>query len=195
MEGTSVIQVQILGVQGRTVGAGKTIYDISCSNGQKYTTFDAELAGKAQALSGQQVQATVTEKQNGKWTNYYLDDVVASAGAPQAVIVAPVISQGIPIAHDEIVGDAKQKVIVRQNVLGTAFAFASAIYDGAGPEAWAEAEEKALALAGTLYAKVLATPQPATVQSVAAEINAAVGADAVVVGADPTKTQSTEIPW
>lgn len=188
---------QILSVLGRPTNNGKTIYDIAFSDGNTYTTFDGKVAGKAQALQGQQVSARVKVQQKGQYTNLYLNDVApvgqlppqqqpVAAGSPVAQIpLAPATS---PPSRGGMSPEREAK-IVKQSVLSTAFGFVGALYTGAGPEAAEEATAKALELAKTLYANVLgggpvATPQAVaeTPQEVAAEVNSEL-AGAVVVGA------------
>lgn len=170
------IDGQVLEVTGRKSKDGKhDMYDVAFSDGNKYTTFEYDLAQKALGLKGQAVSARTEIKQNGKWTNFNLEDIAPQGQlgplltpnggtpvglgppGPQPVVAAATpppyqtgVQPSIPFQQQENQIDKAQR-IVRQNVLGTAHAFVGALFQGAGPEALQEASEKALALARELY--------------------------------------------
>lgn len=160
---------QVLGVTGRTTRNGKTAYDVAFSDGNTYTTFSPQLATQAQQLQGQAVSARVSVTQRGQYTNLNLEAIAPQGQlAPMAMPVQPgtaiplptvgVPAQsaaqvaGIPIQQNGRGKDpAVEQRIVRQNVLGTAFAFVGDLFQGTGPEALAEAKEIALGLARELF--------------------------------------------
>ena len=207
---------QVLGVTGRATRNGNTVYDIQFSDGNKYSTFVPELATKAQQLTGQQVTARVEVKQNGKYTNYNLEDIApvgqlpplampVAGGTPLAAGVPmvgapPQVAPGIPIVQGGGgMPPEREARIVKQSVLATAFEFVGSIFTGAGPEALGEAKDAALSLAQELYGLVQGAPaaQPVaeaqpipndgTPQGVAAAVNDAAGAPVVQPG--------SVIPW
>lgn len=70
--------VQISEVESRSVNTSRgpsVVYNIKGGDGRSYSTFKADLGQKAAALRGQAATLGYTEKQNGKYTNYYLDSV------------------------------------------------------------------------------------------------------------------------
>jgi len=73
----------VLSAAPRIVGNNKTIYDVNLSDGNTYTTFDTKLWAKVAPLVGQAVSARVAVKQNGNYTNFYLNDI-----APQGQLAA-----------------------------------------------------------------------------------------------------------
>lgn len=177
----------VLSVTGKNTSNGKTVYEIAGSDGVKYQTWDGNTAAKAQGLQGQVVVARVEQKQNGKWTNYNVEDIglpgtLAPSAAPIAtapVVVPPQNPAVAAIPMQQTLDPlTKEKHIIRQNVLGTAFSFVAALYTGAGPEALDEATERAGELAKRLYGKVMAdatpAPQAAPVPTTPAEVAAAV---------------------
>lgn len=83
-------EVQMTSVTTRQVGQdNKTMWAIG-TDGPEVTTFLAGLGNKAKALyeQGTIVDLKVSVVQNGKYTNYYLEDIQASAN--QAGAQAPV---------------------------------------------------------------------------------------------------------
>lgn len=166
----SQIQAKVLGVSGRTSRNGQhQMYDVQLSDGQKYTTFDPELAGQANGLQGQQVVANVSLEQNGKYLNRNLLAIGLPGTLPQpaqgaalpvgqAIPVqgAPVpnAAAGIPMSPPSSGGggmsDADKARITRLSAAGTAFDFVSRLFAGAGPEAGKQATEIARALTETL---------------------------------------------
>lgn len=85
----SEISGTVLSAAPRIVGNNKTIYDVNLSDGNTYTTFDAKLWAKVAPLIGQAVSARVAVKQNGNYTNFYLNDIapagqLAATSAPVA---------------------------------------------------------------------------------------------------------------
>lgn len=202
----------VLGVSGRTTRNNRQMYDVAFSDGNKYTTFDAALATKAQGLQGQQVTARVEVSQNGQYTNYNLRDIApigqlppqafpAAPGAPLPAGGSPTPSPSIPtpqIASVPFLDEAaRQQSIVRQSSLKTAFQFVGSLFHGAGPEAMGEARELALVLGRDLF--MIAhygheNHAPQTPQEIAAGVNTAVGVPAVQVGVD-TPPETSTIQW
>lgn len=212
-----VVSGQVHTVQGGTTRSNKTKYDVALTGSDQFgqafsqnvTAWEGALASQAQALIGQQVQARVKVKINGQYTNYNLDSIAAAGSLPPSATPAPPATPvpapapapsgpyhaPVPLAPP-ISDQERQKLIVRQNVLGTAFGFVGRLYEGAGPEALEAAKEQAVTLAGELYAKVFSAnaqpapasapaPQPATPQAVAEQVNgAAESGVAVTVGPD-----------
>jgi hypothetical protein len=60
-------------VQSR--GETATVYSFKCSDGRKYTTFKRDIAVPGSQLRGRLVTIGYTEKQNGEFTNYYLNSI------------------------------------------------------------------------------------------------------------------------
>ena len=54
------------------------------SDGKEFSTFKRDLAASAKALIGQQAKIDYTEKQNGEWTNRYLENVESATSFKQA---------------------------------------------------------------------------------------------------------------
>ena len=200
---------QVLAVTGKQTRAG-TMYEAKLSDGKTYGIWEAELAAKANALQGQTVIARFETTQkpgnNGRvYTNHTIKEIglpgtlgaVAQPAVPGTPVPAlpPVTGAtagavaAIPMQAPPFPEEERQKLIVRQNVLGTSFEFVGRIYEGAGPEALDAAKDTALSIASELYAKVFASPvapPPATPVEVAAQVNAAseTGAE-VTVGPTP----------
>lgn len=167
----SQIQAQVLGVSSRQSRNGQhTMYDVQLSDGQKYTTFDPDLAQQAAQLQGQNVAANVSLEQNGKYLNRNLLAIGAPgtlpAPVPQAGAVA--IPAGQPVGQP-VVGtpgvitpapsgggggmSVEDKArITRLSAAGTAFDFVSRLFAGAGPEAGKQATEIARSLTESLVA-------------------------------------------
>ena len=58
------------------------------SDGKEFTTFKRDLAASAKAMIGQQAKIDYTEKQNGEWTNRYLENVESAVEFKQATAPA-----------------------------------------------------------------------------------------------------------
>ena len=214
------IQAQVLAVSGKNTSRG-VVYEVQMGNGTTYSTWDGNLAAKANTLQGQLADArvnTTTNNKNGRtYTNHNLEDI-APAGqlAATAVPVDAGTPVGVPIqggngaaanipmqAQDVRVPDVeRQRMITKQSSLKTAFDFVGNLYAGAGPEALEAATEQAFGLASKLYAKVysnpatpatpVALPPDATPTAVAEAVNAASETGAeVAVGA----TAAPEPEW
>ncbi len=166
----SQIQATVLGVSGRTSRDQKhQMYDVMLSDGNKYTTFDPDVAAQANALQGQAAVANVSVEQNGKWTNFNLLAIgqpgtlvqptpglqvgtaipIGSAPLPQQTGVA-----GIPMQQPSSGGggmtDIDKARISRFSAASTAFEFVGSLFTGAGPEAGKQATEIARALTEAL---------------------------------------------
>lgn len=168
----SQIQATVLGVSGRTSRDQKhQMYDVMLSDGNKYTTFDPDVAAQANALQGQAAVANVSVEQNGKWTNFNL----LAIGQPGTLVQptpglqvgtaipvgsAPLAQQsgvaGIPMQQPSSGGggmtDADKARITRLSAVGTAFDFVSRLFAGAGPEAGRQATEIARGLTEAIVA-------------------------------------------
>lgn len=193
------INGQVLEVTGRKSKNGQhDMYDVAFSDGNKYTTFDYDVAQKALGLKGQAVTARTEIKQNGKYTNFNLEDIapqgqlgplltpngggtalpIGSAHPLQSTVIQPMSGAQPTIPFQQFESETtKNERITRQNVLRTSFQFVGSLFQGAGPEALEEATEKALALARELYVIGLHGGAEQPVQSVPAtpeEVAAAV---------------------
>jgi hypothetical protein len=173
------VQGTIENVQGHPSANGRTRYEVTI-NGQGYNTWKPDLARDAQARIGQPGSFNVTVKpsQDGQFMNYYFEGV-ADGAAGQIPMAAPApIAQGAPMVQQIPIQPSAPPVaipmappgsggmspereakIVKQSSMATAFNFVGHLFDGAGPEAMEEAEERALALAKRLYLQVLGAPQ------------------------------------
>ena len=58
------------------------------SDGKEFSTFKRDLAASAKAMIGQQAKIDYTEKQNGEWTNRYLENVESAVEFKQATAPA-----------------------------------------------------------------------------------------------------------
>jgi hypothetical protein len=193
----------VAGVQGKPTRTG-IMYEVTFADGTTAATKKPELATKAQGLIAQQVDARITEKQNGQYLNRYLDDIAPAGQLPVAIPMAGggggAAAPGIPIVGGSGGGrggamdPVRESKIVKQSVMSTAFGFVGSVFSGGGPEALEEATQASLELAKQLYAEVygaanVAAPAPVVVaqtpEAVAAAVNATVGSEAVSVGTAP----------
>lgn len=166
----SVISGQVLGVESRQSRNGQhTMYDVAFSDGNKYTTFDANLAQTAANLSGQAASAKVSvdqrQQNNRTYTNFNLLEIGppgSISGAAAQPIQGGVVGPGvIQPAGGGVITPAPQQGgggggrgftpedkarVSRFAAQGTAFAFVATIYSGLGPEALPEAVKAAKAL-------------------------------------------------
>jgi hypothetical protein len=197
------ITTQVIGVTGenkQTRNGPAVIYKVTFADGTVASTWDAALASKAQGFISRSVDARVETKQNGKYTNTYLNDIaepgqLPATSAPQASTTIPVQGNGaaspsspvpIPVAPAGSGMDpAREAKIVKQSLLSTSLNFVGQLYSGAGPEAQSEALEAGLTIAKALYAEVMGGQAPApapTPQAVAAAV------PGVSVGTEDLKT-------
>lgn len=188
---------QVLSVQGRSTRTNKTIYDVAFSDGNKYTTFDGDLAQKANSLIGQAVSARVEISQNGQYTNYNLKDVAPQGklaptamplpgGSPIPMAAPSVSAPTIPMVQGDPQKDAR---IAKGVAVKVAAEITSGLFQGAGPEAVSEALE-VFDKVGQHVLGVLTGAQqavPASPEVVAAQVNEAAGQEVVQTGA--------VIPW
>ena len=130
--------VQVLSVMQKPTRSGRTMYDISLSNGMTASAFEAQLATKAHGFIGQgPVTARIEQTEKG-YLN--LKDIGAGnlngggfpaaapfeAAAPAAFAQAPAPGAAmIPNANDE-----RDKRIIRGNSLNAAAALFGPIYAG-----------------------------------------------------------------
>lgn len=146
----SLIPTQVVSVAARTTRNGKTLYDVTLSDGQKYTAFDPALAQKAANLQGQSVQADVEVTQNGQYTNYNLKGVYGPGEsapaqpvqiAPQAVVAVGAPAPGIiqpapPVAQGGGGGNSMSpqtvERITRLSALQAASSIVGQLFSGAG---------------------------------------------------------------
>ena len=161
----SEISGTVLSAAPRIVGNNKTIYDVNLSDGNTYTTFDAKLWAKVAPLIGQAVSARVAVKQNGNYTNFYLNDIapqgqLAATSAPVAtpapLPLAPAIS---PASRGGGMSPEREQKIVKQSSLATAFKFVGSLYQGAGESELEAAKALAHELAKELYGHVMGEQQ------------------------------------
>lgn len=164
------------GVTGRNINTSRgpgTVYDIAAQvdgqGGMKFGTFNGDLAGQAKALENTRVTfrySVRTSNKNGQtYTNYDLDAIAPEGSLPAEAAEAAAVG-GIPIVDGSQSGGARrggggggykqmdpevQRMIVKQNVFGTAHDFISSLYHGLGPDFREEAEKAAEQLASKLY--------------------------------------------
>lgn len=212
----SVIQTQVLGVTSRTVGQGRTIYEVQAGDGNKYSTFKPEIAQAAANYQGQTADLRVKVEQKNGYTNFYINEV----GAPGTLGANPTLGQPIqqqgviqpaggggpgvitpaPSGGGRGMNDEDRLRMARCSSSSTAFAFVAALYQGAGPEALRDALKTARGLAegvlqwnqqGFWPGGVQVTPLDVTPQEIAAAVpGVQVGTEGVVAadGGD-------DIPW
>lgn len=147
---------QVLAVTSRQSRDGtKTMYDVAFSDGNAYTTFDVNLAQKAQSLQGQIVTARVEVKPNPRGGNPYknINDIAPQGQLPPLAQPLGAASGGItsfqptgtaiqpaqplqPIQPSGVDPDSG-----RRNAFAaqTAFLFMASLYQGTGPEGLKEA--------------------------------------------------------
>lgn len=180
---------QIVGVEGVPTKQGTLRYKVKLATSQEPSCFDVAKATKAQSMIGQLVDVRV--EQSGKFVNFV--DVAAPGGLPPLAIPAgtpigltPIPTAApVPVAAPYAGDKEKNERIGKMNAAGTAFAFVSSLFTGAGPEALKEAEEQAWALAKRVYENVQPTngtpvvAVPATPAAVAEQVNEVMGTPAV----------------
>lgn len=217
------IQTQVVSVAARTTRNGKTLYDITLADGQKYTAFDPLLAQKAASLANQPVVADVEVKQNGQYTNHNINGIYAQGEAvPAAPVSAPVVpfTPGVGVAITPAPsgggggGMSPEAVarITRLSALSSATGIIAQLYSGAGDGvepgtlvgrsiALAEAFVK-YAYEGTGPAGQVVTPPlptDGTPQGIAQAVTAAAQGAVVQVGAPVGQNvggpQGDGIPW
>jgi hypothetical protein len=197
------ISGQVLSVTGRNVNTKfgqKTVYDIVFSNGKTYSSWDAEVATKAQTYAAQkdvngnvtqpaqQVDARTVVKGDGKY-----EDIMEIALSGQLAQAAVALANGsttiptpaIPIAPISSGGMSpeRESKIVKQSCLSTAFNFVGNLWNYGDDGPYNEAIESALELAKTLYAEVYGQQNVAqSPTEVAAQVNQVIP-EAVSVGA------------
>ena len=155
----SEISGTVLSATPRVTGNGKTVYDINFSDGNTYATFDAKIWAKVQAVGQQPASARVSVKQNGNYTNFYLNDI-----APQgqlAATSAPVATAAPQVIRPQNGGMSpeREQKIVKQSSFSTAFNFIGALYNGAGESEVQFAIAAAKSLAKELYGEVMGEQQ------------------------------------
>lgn len=205
------INAQVLSVSGRTTRNGRTLYDVALSDGQKYTTFEPDVANKANALTGQQVTARVEVTQNGQYTNYNLKDI-APAGSAMPPLAMPVPAGApLPVAGPSTTGvptpipmtsgggggmsPEREAKIVKQSSFSSAAVIVAGLFQGAGPEAVEQAKQVWFDLAKAEFDKVMGVTPPATAAEVAQVVNAELPG-AVQVGApEQPPAEGAAIPW
>lgn len=210
------IATQVLSVQGSTTKNGRAKYEIALADGTTYVTFKPELAAKAQSLMGQDVAARVNVSQNGRYTNYYLEDIASQgslpplampvpAGAPVPVNAPPL--PPVPVApaapSNGGMSPERETKIVKQSMLAAAANLVGHLFEGAGPEATEQAVELVGQIARGWFAEVMGvgpTVAPQVAPQVAdavtpAAIAAAIPGVQVGVGAVETPPSQSAIPW
>ena len=104
---TGIFDVEgtVLDVQAVTTKTGKLKYDVSFSDGQKYTTFLKPLAERAAAVKGLPGQVLrIEQSQNGQYTNNDLSDVNPANPAPGAFGNSTPAANGITPAQPAMSG-------------------------------------------------------------------------------------------
>jgi len=92
----SEINGTVLSATPRVTGTGKTVYDIAFSDGNTYATFDAKIWAKVQSVGQQPASARVSVKQNGQYTNFYLNDIAPQGQLPPPGVTLHAASQAAP---------------------------------------------------------------------------------------------------
>lgn len=166
------LQVGIIQITVRNTKNGKTLYDVSCSDGLTRTVWEAPIATALNAFSGtgQQVWIRATEQQNGQYTNR---SIIAFAPPGQALppdtggFAGGGGGGGRPGGGGGRPGggmspDDKTR-ISKMGAQGSAATLVAALFSGAGPEAFEEAVEKHAELTKRLYksARSHETPEAA----------------------------------
>lgn len=221
------ISTQVLAVDQQVSQNGSIRHEVSLAGGQaadgtqyppqKYVTFDAQLAGKAQGLVGQPaVDARVQIKQvpkrqgGGFWTNFVLEDIApqgtlipmgmpVAGGTPAqaAPIVQPVQpAQGHPhplVAAD----DARQDSIERQSAYKAALEFVGRLAQAGMVPSLAEAELIAARKAEELvrFAKTGSFADTAPLTAVADSPGGVVNAVNAEAGAPVVQQGAEGLPW
>jgi len=192
----SEISGTVLSAAPRIVGNNKTIYDVNLSDGNTYTTFDAKLWAKVAPLIGQAVSARVAVKQNGNYTNFYLNDIapqgqLAATSAPVATPAPLPQAAPQPARAQGGMSPEREQKIVKQSSFSTAFNFVGALYQGAGESEFDAAVKHASVLAERLYGAVMGGWDTSGEQPAAEPV--AAGAAASDSAADNGKGDG--IPW
>lgn len=86
---TTIESVYSKVVNRKSDGRAITIFEITDSNGTKWTTSRKDLAGEANRLLNQRATVQGREEQKGEFLNHYLEDVRAANGSPPAPPQAP----------------------------------------------------------------------------------------------------------
>jgi len=186
----SEISGTVLSATPRVTGNGKTVYDIAFSDGNTYATFDAKIWAKVQAVGQQPASARVSVKQNGNYTNFYLNDI-----APQgqlAATSAPVATAAPQVVRPQNGGMSpeREQKIVKQSSFSTAFNFIGLLYQSSGVDA-EQATNEALALAKQLYGEVMGEQS-----AVRAPVEGPNGVAGEPVAAGVAESGSSDgIPW
>lgn len=195
---------QVLSVSGRPTKSNRTIYDIAFSDGNKWTTFDGEVAQKANALVGQTVSARVEVSQKGQYTNYNILDIAPQGQLPPAAFPAPsgtavplpvpaTPTAAIPIVQGDPEKDAR---IAKGVAVKVAAQVVAGLFAGAGPEATQEALDTfdtvgkhvlGVLTGASAAAQQQVVPAEQTPEAVAAAVNEAAGTPVIQTGAS--------IPW
>jgi hypothetical protein len=177
----SEIAGNVLSATQRVTTNGKTVYDIAFSDGNTYATFDAKTFAKAQpfAASGLPVSARVSVKQNGQYTNYYLNDIAPqgqlSATSAPVALAAPTVPR--PQQGGGMSAEDKARVTWLSCLSSAAQSVAGS---GAGSfEILAVAQELYAATARGEYKQAASHPEPVV---------------AGVAGAPPVN-ETDPIPW
>ena len=176
------LQVQIIQVAIRTTGGGRTIYDVSCSDGKTRAVWEEGLANAINAFAGSGATITirVRQKQNGQYLNESI-----TAFAPPGQALPPEQAGGGPGGNFNRGGarggmSPEDKTrIAKMGAQGSAATVVAALFAGAGPEAYPEAVEMLDTLTRKLYVDARSHEKPAeqqgaTVLQPGAQVGAAV---------------------
>ena len=191
----SEISGTVLSAAPRVTTNGKTVYDVAFSDGNTYVTFEAKIWAKVQQVGQQPASARVSVKQNGQYTNFYLNDIapqgqLAATSAPVAtpapLPLAPATSP--PPRGGGMTPEREQK-IVKQSSFSTAFNFVGALYQGGGDGEFVAAVNMAHELARELYGHVMGE------QGGTAGLAPVEGPNGVAGAAVAENGKSDGIPW
>lgn len=107
-------QERIDNVLVKTLQDGRSIYRVMVGN-REYTTFKRDLAEAAKELIGREAEIDFQVKQNGNYTNYYLDSVLPVRPSQQNGSGQLSLDQGTPSSSEE-----RELRIMRQSALARA---------------------------------------------------------------------------
>ena len=193
----SEISGTVLSATPRVTTNGKTVYDIAFSDGNTYVTFDAKIWAKVQQVGQQPASARVSVKQNGQYTNFYLNDIAPQGqlAATSAPVATPAPSGSGLTSHVRTAPQGggmtpeREQKIVKQSSFSTAFNFVGALYQGAGDSEFVAAVNMAHELAKELYGHVMGE------QGGTAGLAPVEGPNGVAGAAVAENGKSDGIPW
>lgn len=124
--------------QRRSDGQSFTAHAFPAEDGNKYETLQGDVAQKAADLVGKPAKIRYSVKQNGEYTNYYIDAIEATNGddgvtPEQAAVAVNTAWKRYPQVAGSGEGASRQNSIERQNSLTNATNAALALADDNDP--------------------------------------------------------------